>query len=221
MFILLQSTFVLYNVDMWSQFLSLLFPPTEHENVVEKSTSLVANTSIKLSPKGHSILTCSSYTNEAVHAAILLQKKHNQQRSTILLANLLSDVLLEDLSERLVWSKKDIYITTIPLSPRRRRTSGVNHLSHILMCTATPLRTLVVQNILIQPKDIPMQKTLSRKERLLNVSGAFCVQHPEQVRGKHIIVMDDITTTGATLDEAVRALKTAGATVTLVALARA
>ena len=49
------------------------------------------------------------------------------------------------------------------------------------------------------------------KQRLRNVKNAFCVPHPENIKGKRIVLIDDVYTTGATLRECAKALKRAGA----------
>ena len=65
------------------------------------------------------------------------------------------------------------------------------------------------------------QSTLNEEERIENVKGTFAVRRPELVRGRTILVVDDIMTTGATLGECARTLKEAGASrVWSVTLAR-
>lgn len=60
------------------------------------------------------------------------------------------------------------------------------------------------------------QTALSRSQRLSNLANAFCVPHPELVRGKGIVLVDDIVTTGATTGQCSRALLDAGARVVRV-----
>lgn len=55
------------------------------------------------------------------------------------------------------------------------------------------------------------QHTATREQRLKQLEHAFLVAHPESVHGKHIILIDDVLTTGATLAAAAKALKEAGA----------
>ena len=66
------------------------------------------------------------------------------------------------------------------------------------------------------------QSGLSEEDRRENAKGSFAVVRPEWVRGRTVLVVDDIMTTGATLSECARALKSAGAArVWCVTLARA
>jgi predicted amidophosphoribosyltransferase len=57
----------------------------------------------------------------------------------------------------------------------------------------------------------PTQTRLGVLERRRNVHGAFGVAQPEWVRGRTVLMIDDVMTTGATLSEVARCLKTAGA----------
>ena len=57
----------------------------------------------------------------------------------------------------------------------------------------------------------PQSSIKNRALRLQNLSGCFSIPHPEKVRGKNIILIDDVTTTGSTLAEARSVLLSAGA----------
>lgn len=61
------------------------------------------------------------------------------------------------------------------------------------------------------------QSSLSEAERRENVKGTFAVRHPEWVRGRTVLVVDDILTTESTMSEAARTLKEAGAAYVLAA----
>lgn len=92
-------------------------------------------------------------------------------------------------------------IVPVPLSKQRRRkrgynqsegiAEGISHLSHI------PLDRGGVERHI----DNRSQTRLSLTERRANVRGIFRVAHPERFEGKHILIIDDIITTGATVSE--------------------
>ncbi|MCP9450534.1 MAG: ComF family protein [Nitrospira sp.] len=63
---------------------------------------------------------------------------------------------------------------------------------------------------LIRCRPAPPQISLRRKERLKNLRGAFTVLHPRAVAGKRILLIDDVFTTGATINECAKALRKAG-----------
>jgi predicted amidophosphoribosyltransferase len=71
----------------------------------------------------------------------------------------------------------------------------------------------VCHDVLLRVKDSPAQSTLPRGERLASVRGAYA-QEPSRAAGvqnKRVVLLDDVMTTGATLFEAARVLRRAGA----------
>lgn len=60
-------------------------------------------------------------------------------------------------------------------------------------------------------RDTKPQKTLKASERVLNVKDAFCCLNEKIAKGRSILIVDDISTTGSTLSEAAKTLKKAGA----------
>jgi ComF family protein len=68
------------------------------------------------------------------------------------------------------------------------------------------------KNILIRTKDtVPQTKTKNKEERLKNPIGSFGIKNTSQVKGRNVILIDDVITTGSTIKEAKKALKKAGA----------
>jgi len=55
------------------------------------------------------------------------------------------------------------------------------------------------------------QHTTTRAQRLTQLTHAYVVPHPELIAGQHVVLVDDVITTGATLEAAARAVKAAGA----------
>lgn len=111
----------------------------------------------------------------------------------------------------------DLYIP-VPLHKRRLRFRGFNQselLADSLADTLTPGSVLpVLKNCLLRARYTrPQMKTHSREERLGNLKNAFALAagSETEVRGKTIWLIDDVATTGTTLEECARVLKAAGA----------
>jgi len=95
-------------------------------------------------------------------------------------------------------------IIPVPLHRRRERQRGFNQAELIAARLGRPLTT----RLLRRRKNTPSQTGLSRSERKRNLGGAFEVRGP--VRGA-VILVDDVFTTGSTMNEIARTLKRAGA----------
>jgi ComF family protein len=77
-------------------------------------------------------------------------------------------------------------------------------------------------DVLNRSKATASQTGLGRRQRLKNIKGAFSVRLPDAVHARKILVVDDVYTTGATVDECARSLLAAGAAqVDVLTLARA
>jgi ComF family protein len=101
-------------------------------------------------------------------------------------------------------------VVPVPLHWRRRLTRGYNQAERI----ARPLAALLdlpFDPLLIRGRATPPQSLLSRTQRLANLRRAFRVRRSREIRGLHLLLVDDVATTGATLDAAAAALKRAGA----------
>ena len=64
---------------------------------------------------------------------------------------------------------------------------------------------------LVKIKDTAKQSTLTKAQRIENLKDAFRIKHPENIKGKRIILFDDIYTTGSTVNECSKMLRAAGA----------
>ena len=74
---------------------------------------------------------------------------------------------------------------------------------------------------LVRTRQTPPQTTLEWKDRRTNVRNAFSVRRPEEVEKKALLLVDDVLTTGSTVNECARTLRNAGATsIHVLALAR-
>lgn len=113
-------------------------------------------------------------------------------------------------------------IIPVPIHPVRLRERGYNQselLAHNLAeLTGIPLDTVTLK----KHRLVPRQSDLRRKERWTNIQGAFKIENSAAITAKHVFLVDDLLTTGATASAAADTLKQAGAAkVTLFALSAA
>jgi ComF family protein len=130
---------------------------------------------------------------------------------------LLGEILATFLKERV---EKGTLIIPIPLSKNRFRSRGYNQVSYILehAIYTSPSLQHHVCNALRRVRNTPSQTTLNKNDRSKNVYRVFTAL--PSVKGAHVILIDDVVTTGSTLLEARRELLQAGAvSVRLVACA--
>jgi ComF family protein len=106
-------------------------------------------------------------------------------------------------------------VVPVPLHAERRRERGYNQAELIARPLAKRLRLSLDANLLIRTKPRPPQLVLSRSEHWKSVRGAYATREGRQVDNLRILLVDDVLTTGATLDACARALKKAGAAAVL------
>jgi ComF family protein len=113
----------------------------------------------------------------------------------------------------------------VPLHPARLRERGFNQAAAIARHAGRSLGIVHARNLLVRKRDTPSQTALDRQQRRGNVQGAFAVRQRglrRLLRAGHVAVVDDVSTTGSTLDEVKSALLAAGVRrVDLWAVARA
>ena len=112
-------------------------------------------------------------------------------------------------------------LVPVPLHPSRLRSRGFNQSLELSRFLGRVLGVSVVRDVLVRQRNTVAQSTLTRSERLSNLKGAFVVRG-ESVRGRKIVLVDDVMTTGTTLRSCAGTLRRAGARrVDVLVLARA
>jgi ComF family protein len=101
-------------------------------------------------------------------------------------------------------------IMPVPLHPRRLREREFNQSLLLADLIALRLELPVAYANLVRIIPSPPQTSLSRKDRLRNLRGAFAVQNPDQISGKRVLLIDDVFTTGTTVNECAKTLRRAG-----------
>ena len=105
-------------------------------------------------------------------------------------------------------------IVPVPLHPRRLRERGFNQSLVLARCIAQAVPECSVADVLLRTRDTPSQTTLNRSEREKNVKGAFTLgPQADAELGERVVLVDDVFTTGHTLNACSRVLRAAGANI--------
>jgi ComF family protein len=116
---------------------------------------------------------------------------------------------------------ESIAVIPVPLHRSKRRLRGFNQAELIaraaIKINPSRDRFHLCVGILERTRDTASQVSLTNHQRRENLRGAFAVTHPEAIKGREALVVDDVYTTGATVSECARVLRRAGATKVWVA----
>jgi ComF family protein len=146
----------------------------------------------------------SGVLRDAIH-----QFKYNGHR---MLAADLAGLMYKYLTTRSDFNSKGVdLIVAVPIHPVKKRLRGYNQsellANELSRLTGIPASSRTVERF----RQTRAQVELSREERLRNVSGAFKVASPEQLAGKKLLLIDDVSTTCSTVHECSLALRSGGA----------
>lgn len=184
-------------LDIFTRFFDVIFPPHASVLIVRK---LNHETFGKLSVphKVNNIQTLTNYNHPHVKAAVTANKFHDSKKAAELLAQLF------DTWYGTLPTKPTLFVP-IPLSHKRQKERGYNQVDRILR--ASEYTNGCIEKLLIKNIDRPPQTSLPRVERLENVRGVFTHKPAVDLyMYSRIIVIDDVTTTGATMEEALKVL---------------
>ncbi len=148
--------------------------------------------------------------------SFFLYKDSTIKKALLEITNLcivVSEHLTEELVEMNEWQNfKPTVVIGIPSSYKNRGFNQSEEIAKkILSQSILNNSAKLLKNILIKTRQTPIQHSLPRVQRLTNLKKSMKVKDTHLVRNRDIVVVDDITTTGATFIEATRALKEAGA----------
>ncbi len=194
---------------MW-RLLDLLFPPRSDEAIVR---DLSVDTFLhQLNPRlveytrPATIALC-SFSDPCVRATLHEAKYRGSEHAFTLLAAALSEYL-RDAEE--LGRHDTATLIPIPLGTERQQSRGYNQVAEVLRRVAPELALPLDTTLLERTRETSTQVGLPRSEREQNMRGAFRAAHPLDPDHTYILV-DDVVTTGATLQAATDALAAASA----------
>jgi competence protein ComFC len=167
-------------------------------------------------PKDRESIALFDYSHHLVKTIIWEIKYGGNVKLANTCGEILYDVIFQELTDSQYFYKesKPILIP-IPVSDKRRFERGWNQ-SELLakgfkLCDNAQTFKYLPRQLAKLRHTESQTKTISRRERMENLKDSMQILNPLSVVGGYIIVLDDVTTTGATFLEAKRALKNAGA----------
>jgi ComF family protein len=111
-------------------------------------------------------------------------------------------------------------IVPVPLHPKKQKKRGFNQSEWIARGISESLNKPMLENILYRKIFTSTQTRKNRFERWQNVEGIFGVKNPEEFENQHVLIVDDVVTTGSTLEAcAYELLKVSGVKVSIATLA--
>lgn len=205
--------------SIFQNLLDVLIPPAEAVVITRSLTT--HDIDILLSPTVRQHITgLLPFAEPTVRALVHANKFYHHEHASQLLSYALTQYL------RPLLAGEPALLVPIPLGPKRARARGHNQVTTVLhkfISTNQTPQPISILNLLCRTHETPMQSKLSRTERLSNVSNCFAYSaQPLPPEITHVLVIDDVVTTGATLHSASRALRPhlpPGTKLTLLALA--
>ncbi|MCJ7657392.1 MAG: hypothetical protein MUO55_06415 [Candidatus Atribacteria bacterium] len=122
------------------------------------------------------------------------------------MAKPLGKLMVEYLLKNNEFENKFDLIIPVPLHKNDLKKRGFNQSVLLGKIIGDYFSIPIGESILIKKKIIPFQVNLSKKEREKNILKAFSVEKPEEINGKNILILDDVFTTGATVQECAKEL---------------
>ncbi|MDL2330480.1 ComF family protein [Odoribacter sp. OttesenSCG-928-A06] len=150
----------------------------------------------------------SNYSN-LIHAI----KYKSRKELGVYLGNMLGDRIRDEISVDAV--------VPVPLHWAKEKKRGFNQSAQIARGIASVLQVEVLENVLQRIQNTPSQTGKNPEERLRNVENVFELKQVSEIRHKHLLLVDDVITTGATIHSCMKVLSQAeGIRVSLGCLAR-
>lgn len=195
-----------------TRLLDFLFPPRVDERTVRDISpdDFLALLDPRLAPDTRpGTVVLLPFHEIVVRSAIHEAKYRGSERAFTLLALALAEYL-RDFDDENYGSRKPIILVPVPLGKQRRKERGFNQVEEVAKRLPRELALTLDASLLERTRETTSQVSLARHKREENMRGAFRATR-RAVPAQTYIVIDDVITTGATLQAAIDALREAGA----------
>lgn len=168
-----------------------------------KNNLYVCPRCLKLKPKFDKCVSSVRYNDAS--KKIILPFKHADKTNY---AKIMGRMMASTVSP---FIEKVDFIVPVPIHLKRMLKRKYNQSALLVGVISSITGKPALYNTLVRTHFKESQGHLSVKDRKLNVSGAFAIKNPFKIKGKNILIVDDVFTTGATINECAKVLKSAGA----------
>ncbi|MBX4200947.1 ComF family protein [Candidatus Parcubacteria bacterium] len=152
------------------------------------------------------------YQEKALTRKLIYQFKYEPYLKSLakpLAAILAEHLIITKKNTEQIWENS--FLMPVPMEIKKMKKRGYNQAGELAKELSKIITVPAVYKNLIKTKRTQSQTTLSAIQRQKNQENAFALKNPGQIRGKKIFLVDDVYTTGATMEECARVLKDAGA----------
>lgn len=173
---------------------------------IENSIDVICSFCEKLKPKFDVGISVHSYTDEFKTALIHYKFRHSFYR-----AKAFGQLLCE--AYRKLGAEVDV-IVAVPTTFQNLHKRGYNSSLEMAYCVSKELKIAIYDTVILKTKNTRQQSTVKMNERYENVKNAFDINKKQidKIKGKVVLLIDDVLTTGATASECSKILKKYGAT---------
>lgn len=164
----------------------------------------------------HDIFACFQYHDPVIKKLLHMLKYYKRKNVGILLGTYMYERLIEEISELRTFSEgSNIILIPVPITKKRLHERGYNQAELIAKGMIQKDSEKIFElgrNIIYKNKDtLPQARIKNRNKRLKNIVGCFSLNDKNFVKNKTVIIIDDVTTTGGTINEVMHMLKKSGA----------
>ncbi len=181
----------------------VIFP---NEDFCEKCRAELTEYNDSFKIRGAKSFTAAFEYNEKISPAVILLKRGVKGNAPYALGT----ALASELENNGISQKIDIIIP-VPLYKSDKRERGFNQAELIAKEVGRITKINVSPDIVEKTRKTNQQKTLTKRERTVNLKDAFEIKSPDKIKGKRILLVDDVCTTGSTLTEITILLRKSGA----------